>query len=338
MPIIDPTYKNIVKLNAHYKNQTFGYNTLLPSQKLMDFQSGLQGALSRLAMAQSRMGDWGIVGSITSYIDALFFEDYTGSSPDTSTYYSFGDSVRVTTQTPDPPKYYTIVDGDSIFFGHRQPYVDLIFDFSANAPGTINPTWRYWNGAWTAFTNLVDGTVGFTGDGSVTWNEPYDWLIKDLDTILGLTRFSIDTEERFWSKVTLGTTRVFTVQQLSRSIYDKELKVRSTDPASKSVLIYPGFAYINGRVIRVKGIQTLDLTSYVDVGNNRNIIVQLNEEGIISGKVESSAGTPDEDEPDFNAMKLAKIYLAAGDTTINGGGDGFGGDITNCEQYLPLAT
>lgn len=339
-------YSSAIKLNKHYNNQTFPYSSVLSSQKLIDFQSGLQGALARLAMTYSNMGDWGIVGSITNYLDAFFCEDLVSGDPNLSTYYSFGDSVRHIDQTPDPPKYYIIASGDSLYFGHRTPFPGLTFAFSTVAGGSISPSWEYWKGAWTVVTGLTDLTNGFQNNGKVSWDLPRDWEIDSLDTILALKRFSLDTEDRFWAKVTLGSTQVFEIDTILRDYYDWELKVRSTNPEGKSILIYPGFAIINSRVVRVKEIQTMDLTTYADASGNRNIIIQLNEDGTLSAKIESAVApaAPDEDESEYNAIKLAIIYMANGESIIYGSTDGFGNgysvvpplnNIHNCEGYLP---
>ena len=337
-------------LNRIYRNAVFKHKSILSSQDLNDFQSGFQRGLRRLALSFSKFGDWGILGSITHYIDAIFTEDNGGTggtSYNNYTYYSHGDSARHTSKTPDFPVYFTDASGDRIYFGHRTPFTyqtadpacRLDFDFSVVAGGTINPTYEYWNGtAWAATVGLVDNTVGFTVDNrSVVFNDPRDnWGYDSLDDILGLTRFSVDDVDRYWVRVEIGTTRTFTIDTVLRDVdYKDELGVKATATPSTSVLIYPGTGMINGRAVRVESIQTLDLSAFCVAGGggtSAKIIVQINDDGEISGKTSGYVASPVEPECDHNAIKVALITLNNPDITINDA------DINRNDIWMPVGT
>ena len=67
------------------------------------------------------------------------------------------------------------VVGDAYYFGHNEEFGQLRLDLSQLGVGTWTITWEYWNGAWTALSGVIDGTNGFTSDGTVSWTIPGDW-------------------------------------------------------------------------------------------------------------------------------------------------------------------
>lgn len=332
-----------VYLNEVYSNQIFKYKSVLPSQQLRDFQSGIQKALQSLDFGLSGVGDWGIVSSNTHFVDAIFTED-TGGTGGTSynnyTYYSHGDSARDVLKTPDFPVYFTDVAGDRIYFGHRLMFWRLYFLFSVGAGGTINPTWEYWkDGAWTAIPGGVnDSTNGFQIDGNVYWAEPLDHERKSLDAIfeelLGFPlSYSIDIEPRYWVRVTIGTTQTFTISKVYRTIYVQELKPRATSPPSTSIQVCPGIGIIDGRAVRVKDITTMDLSACVGPppGTVRKVIIQLNRDGVLSYKMSAAEADPPEPTVDSDAIKLAVILIY-----VHVGNDISDGDIDWNQIELPL--
>lgn len=327
MPAISaPTLEEqgVVILDTHYHSQTFRHKSVLSSQQLMDFQSGYQKALRSLASSFSTNGDWGIVDSQTTHLDAIFTEDVN-----TGNYYSHGDSARHSSKTPDFPVYFTDVAGDRIYFGHKYPFTSLAFVFSIAAGSSISPTWQYWNNSWTSVSGLSDGTNGFTSNGTVSWTESQDWVMDSLDNILSLSSTnSIDIENRFWSRVQIGSTQTFTISTVQRTAYNNELLVRANSTPNTSVQVCPGIAMIGGRIVRVKDYTQVSCSSYFPISTARYLIIQLNHDGELSVKASADETSPIEPEADFNSIKLCKIYLNSADTTI------VNGDIDNNRQFL----
>lgn len=57
-------------------------------------------------------------------------------------------------------------DNDVIYIGSTSTYTSIPFIFVTPSNVTIEPTFEYWNGAWTAFTPN-DGTAGMTQNGNI---------------------------------------------------------------------------------------------------------------------------------------------------------------------------
>jgi hypothetical protein len=65
---------------------------------------------------------------------------------------------------------------DAIYFSDIETgFEKLVFDLTTGVSG-VTIVWEYWNGAWTAFTGLSDGTSGLTTDGTLTFTFPSDWV------------------------------------------------------------------------------------------------------------------------------------------------------------------
>lgn len=78
---------------------------------------------------------------------------------------------------------------DATYFGHDAHTYGLNINIGTAKTGTWTLTWEYWNGsAWTALTNVTDGTSNFatTGAQTVTWTMPVDWAKT---TVNGFNRF-----------------------------------------------------------------------------------------------------------------------------------------------------
>lgn len=77
--------------------------------------------------------------------------------------------------------------GDYVAIGGKTPFTKIVFDYANGTAGIGGAvTWEYWDGAaWTALTNVTDGTAGFTtaaaDDLSVTWTEPDDWTARKIN-------------------------------------------------------------------------------------------------------------------------------------------------------------
>ena len=91
--------------------------------------------------------------------------------------------------------------GDYMAFGVDGRVAQISFDYlngTAGVGGTV--TWEYWDGtAWTALSDVVDGTAGFTtaaADGlTVTWTVPSGWKTRTLNS----------TEELYYVRATVAT-------------------------------------------------------------------------------------------------------------------------------------
>jgi hypothetical protein len=75
---------------------------------------------------------------------------------------------------------------DAIFFGSSVKFAAIQVTLgTAGIGGTV--AWEYWNGkAWTALTNVVDSSAGFTAGTStyfVTWAVPSDWATTAVNSV-----------------------------------------------------------------------------------------------------------------------------------------------------------
>ncbi len=82
----------------------------------------------------------------------------------------------------------TMFDGDpevndANYFGFDTPTRILRLNIGTAGVGTWTITWEYYNGAWTALSNVADGTTGFTvaGTNAVSYDMPTDWTTTSID-------------------------------------------------------------------------------------------------------------------------------------------------------------
>lgn len=68
---------------------------------------------------------------------------------------------------------------DAFYMGFLQTISKIKFDIDTGRAGTWSLTWEYWNGSWTALSNVVDGTNDFANDGFVTFTKPTDSVAVD---------------------------------------------------------------------------------------------------------------------------------------------------------------
>jgi len=78
------------------------------------------------------------------------------------------------------------VSGDGYNWGHGEKFNQLKLDIStAGGAGVASLTWEYWNGsAWTAVSNLSDGTNSYqnTGPNIVSWDAPSGWATTSVNS------------------------------------------------------------------------------------------------------------------------------------------------------------
>lgn len=87
----------------------------------------------------------------------------------------------------------TLANGDWIVVGSSQPFAAINIDMAAAVNGSAAAlTAQYWNGAWTALNNVVDGTAAagatFGQDGVITFDTPSDWVQNAVD---GVTAYHV---------------------------------------------------------------------------------------------------------------------------------------------------
>lgn len=94
--------------------------------------------------------------------------------------------------------------GEALYLGIKEFFTRrFTFDLTVNGVGTKTLAWKYWNGsAFTAVSNLSDGTNGFTQDGTVTFNRPTDAAQTD-----------INGKTMYWVEVSIDTGSFTTVPQ-----------------------------------------------------------------------------------------------------------------------------
>lgn len=97
---------------------------------------------------------------------------------------------------------------DAYYFGHATKQfkqVDLLI--GTQGAGTWTVAWQYWNGtAWTALSDVVDGTTAFTaavGLRAVTYTVPEDWAKCTVDSVNG-----------YWIRANVATYSAVTTQPL----------------------------------------------------------------------------------------------------------------------------
>jgi hypothetical protein len=106
---------------------------------------------------------------------------------------------------------------DALYLGSRDPFrgVFLAMADSVNVTSSVL-SMAYWNGAWTAPSSVVDGTIqtvgrSLSGAGRVVWSQPDDWFRRPLNN-----------SPAYWARLTVTVrpsdeTRVGQILPLARS-------------------------------------------------------------------------------------------------------------------------
>lgn len=319
---------NNVALDRLYNPSHFEEGVVLTSDQLNLFQTKFSDSLDRIVQAVLKNVTWVVIDSkkdVTAsklWLDAIFTEDVSGSDPNDSTFYSHGHGARSAASTPNFPEYFTFGSGDRIYFGDKLPFRQLDIDLETVASATVSPTFEFWNGStWTSFVGgFFDGTSGLTVNGDWVFTVENTWGYDDLDTILGLTDFSIDTRKRFWIRMTAGATSVTKpkIEKVTRDFpFESALLVLPTaGTPDLNVGVEPGVASVADKIVVVPERQVLDLSGSVPGSDSRIVTVQLSSDGTIGIKNGDIAASPIAPEPDGNAIKLADVTLPTGTTQI----------------------
>jgi hypothetical protein len=126
------------------------------------------------------------------------------------------DDVEVLPATP--------ADDDAVYFGHATTMIDgLVLNQTTQGVGTWTITWNYWNGtAWTALSDVVDGTTGFTaatGWVTVKWTVPSDAALT-----------TVDSSNAYWVQaVVSGYSAVTTAPQIGQGYCTRDSVSTWTD-------------------------------------------------------------------------------------------------------------
>ena len=101
-------------------------------------------------------------------------------------------------------------NGDYLLLGHDTPFYRVALTLNTNASADLDLTFEYLNnaGVWTDFTPM-DGTVGFTGNGTIVWdidNDTPDWFPQDVRKSLNEGSYfppnTINNDvEKFWIRI-----------------------------------------------------------------------------------------------------------------------------------------
>jgi len=75
---------------------------------------------------------------------------------------------------------------DAFYVGHDERFYNITIDVGTAKTGTYTIVWEYWDGAaYSALTDLTDGTNGFTttGPNTVTYSIPDDWATVAVNSV-----------------------------------------------------------------------------------------------------------------------------------------------------------
>lgn len=138
----------------------------------------------------------------------------------------FGDD---TTNDVDLHDVFVTPGTDALYIGSREPFrgVYVAMIDSLNTAASV-ASLTYWNGAWTAPSSVVDGTIqasgkSFSGSGRITWSLPDDWHTRQ-----------INNSPAYWVRLTVSARPT------------DETRVGQVLPLSRSRLTYPAALYALG--------------------------------------------------------------------------------------------
>lgn len=297
-----------------YTETTFAHGAYPPASDFNAFNKRVKNTVELIAKAlASLFRNNVVVFDSNPGLDKVYYYD---SSADTYTDWT---ASAVNTQTPYFPDV-VVSTVDYAYFGYNDEYDGMWIVLGSPASATISPTWQYYNGsAWASVQGLTDGTSGFTAEGIVEWNvsSMTDWSKDDLNTIL--TETGLDSVDRYWIRVVSGNGNDYGIRRSIRYAIDPEpaqnaMEVRPTDPASMAVLVDPGYAVVNRKLVSVDS--QVQLSVAAPASNSRYTIVQINDSGVLSIKNGSAAASPVSPTPDTNNIKLVDLLITSTTTTI----------------------
>lgn len=72
---------------------------------------------------------------------------------------------------------FVITAADALYVGYQEKFSTRHFGMGVANTNSLTVSVEYWNGAWTAVTDLIDQTTGFTRDGFLSWTNAGDWVL-----------------------------------------------------------------------------------------------------------------------------------------------------------------
>jgi hypothetical protein len=131
----------------------------------------------------------------------------------------------------------TIIADDSAYFGHSEQFGQMKINLSGANVGTGTINYEYWDGlAWSALSDVVDGTVGWTVTGlnNIAWTIPGDWAKTTVD---GTSAYYIRGRLNPIGDAAITTAIYVTVDATRYKPYPEEGVVRRTITSSGLTVI-----------------------------------------------------------------------------------------------------
>lgn len=115
-----------------------------------------------------------------------------------STFVDLSDNVKTTGDTTSNFFPASEAVGDACYFGHKSnTFRRVVLSIVAGAAGTYTLAFEYWNGtAWTAVSNLSDGSSNLTATGTktISFDRPTDWATTTVNSL-----------DFYWFRIRLAT-------------------------------------------------------------------------------------------------------------------------------------
>ena len=341
-------FENSIPLKVkQYNPVDFRFGSALSSQGLNDFQQRMQESLSTITKYISGGMDFVVIeprntgNQIRSKLDAIFVARTSLTTLNFDDFYSYRHASIGDAQTgiSATPKFFrtddfTLAIGDSVIYGSRFPFSDLLIDFSTVASSSMANTWKFYStDGWINLSSVAGGAINYLADGTVSWSVPsskqwsYNLLHSTFPSgdygsksVIGI----IKTDKLFWVLAEIGSVAAAT-KPIFNSIdfntyYLDSLKVLAQNPVSLSVYISPGVGIVNKKAIYLETFLTISFSGDVPGSNSLIAIIYIDDKGNISKSIGASAASPVAPIPPSNAMKLCQITLSSGQTTISQGG------------------
>jgi len=161
---------------------------------------------------------------------------------------------------------FALTTSDAFYVGYKDKFQSRYFLMSTVSAGSATLTVKYWNGtAYTAVTDLVDQTLGFTRNGFISWTNENDW---DLKAQTGVT------EELYWIEITVSATLTSAVLQCVENIFCDSVLLRSYYPeiVSDTAYLPPGRSDFMEQYIAAKDLVVTRLKQDKIIENEAQIL------------------------------------------------------------------
>ncbi len=145
---------------------------------------------------------------------------------------------------------------DEFYIGFKKPFSTRYIALGTANATAVTVTVKYWNGtAYTTVEDLIDGTVGLTQSGFLSWKNATDWE--------KVAQSGVSDEELYWIELTVGTnldsgctlqsvTNLFCDSTMLREYYPELVSDTSYLPPGRSDFMEQFVAAKNLVVTRLK--------------------------------------------------------------------------------------